>query len=52
VNYLLIVLAAAVQVASSCEPVPPEQPMAPMSLPPSISGMPPREAMTSSSVKM
>src|SRR3984957_20813605 len=27
VNYLLIVLAAAVQGASSCEPVPPEQPM-------------------------
>src|SRR5580700_6449420 len=52
VNYLLIVFAAAVQVASSCEPVPPEQPMAPINLPPSTSGMPPREAMTSSSVKI
>src|SRR4029077_1513462 len=43
VNYLLIVLAAAVQTASSCAPVPPEQPTAPMILPPSINGMPPRE---------
>src|ERR1700733_2015089 len=51
-GYLLIVFAAAVQVASSCEPVPPEQPIAPISLPPSTNGIPPREAMTSSSVRM
>jgi hypothetical protein len=35
---------------SSCEPVPPEQPIAPMSFPFSTSGMPPREAMTPSIV--
>jgi hypothetical protein len=35
---------------SSCEPVPPEQPMAPMSFPFSTSGIPPREAMTPSTV--
>lgn len=35
---------------SSCEPVPPEQPMAPMIRPASTSGMPPREAITSSRV--
>src|ERR1700694_3350525 len=48
--HLPIVAAAAAQTASSCEPVPPEQPMAPMILPPSTRGMPPREAMMSSSV--
>jgi hypothetical protein len=46
----LIVAAPALQTASSCDPVPPEQPIAPTSLPSSISGMPPREATTSSSV--
>jgi hypothetical protein len=49
--YLLMVAAAAIHTTSSCEPVPPEHPIAPMSLPPSISGMPPREAMTSSLTK-
>jgi hypothetical protein len=44
--------APAVHTTSSCEPVAPEQPMAPMILPSSISGMPPREAITSSSVAM
>src|ERR1700676_175923 len=48
--HLPIVAAAVAQTASSCEPVPPEQPMAPMILPPSSKGMPPREAMISSSV--
>jgi hypothetical protein len=41
----------AVQMASSCDPVPPEQPMAPVILPSSISGMPPRNATTSSRLK-
>ena len=36
---------------SSCEPVPPEQPIAPMIWPPSHQQMPPREAITSSSVR-
>src|SRR5438105_4965489 len=48
--YLLMVAAPAVHITSSCEPVAPEQPMAPISLPSSTSGMPPREAMTSSIV--
>ena len=39
--YLLISAAAAAQTASSCDPVPPEQPIAPMILPSSMSGMPP-----------
>ena len=51
-RYLLMPLAPAVQTASSWEPVPPEQPIAPMILPSSIKGIPPREAITSSSVKM
>jgi hypothetical protein len=45
----LIVAAAAVQITSSCDPVPPEQPMPPTILPSSISGIPPREAITPSS---
>jgi hypothetical protein len=40
----------ALQATSSCEPVPPEQPIAPMSFPPSTSGIPPREPITPSSV--
>jgi hypothetical protein len=52
INYLLMVAAPTMHTASSCEPVPPEQPIAPMILPSSISGMPPRDAMTSSSVRM
>ena len=50
-DYLLIVAAPALQPTSSCEPVPPEHPMAPISFPSSTSGMPPREAITSSSVR-
>ena len=45
---LLMRAAAAAHTASSCEPVPPEQPIAPMTLPFSVSGIPPRDAMTSS----
>ena len=45
---LLMTAAAAAHTASSCEPVPPEQPIAPMILPFSVSGIPPRDAMTSS----
>jgi len=44
----LIKAAAAAHTTSSCEPVPPEQPIAPMILPFSISGIPPRDATTSS----
>ena len=46
----LIVAAPTLQATSSCEPVPPEQPIAPISLPPSTRGMPPREAMIPSRV--
>jgi hypothetical protein len=46
----LIVAAPAMHTTSSCEPVAPEQPIAPMILLSSTSGIPPREAMTSSSV--
>jgi hypothetical protein len=49
-TYLLIVAAPTMQAASSCDPVAPEQPIAPISFPSSISGMPPREAIMSSSV--
>src|SRR5579864_3283654 len=35
--------APACEMVSSCEPVPPETPMAPTTLPPTISGLPPRE---------
>jgi hypothetical protein len=42
--------APALHTSSSCAPVPPEQPIAPTILPPSISGMPPRAAITPSSV--
>lgn len=42
--------APAFATTSSCEPVPPEQPIAPMILPPSTSGIPPREAITPSRV--
>ena len=38
------------ETTSSCEPVPPLTPMAPINLPPTTSGLPPREAITSSSV--
>jgi hypothetical protein len=51
-GYLLMVAAPALQTTSSCEPVAPEQPIAPMSLPSSISGIPPREATMSSRVAM
>ncbi len=51
VGYLMVA-APALQTTSSCEPVPPEQPMAPISLPPSMIGIPPRDAMTPSSVVM
>src|SRR4051794_606931 len=40
--------APALLTTSSCESVPPEQPMAPIILPFSMSGIPPREAMTPS----
>src|SRR6266540_1197254 len=49
-NPYLTVAAPALQTTSSCEPVPPEQPMAPISFPPSRSGIPPREPITPSSV--
>jgi hypothetical protein len=49
-RHLLTVAAPTVQAASSCDPAPPEQPIAPTNLPSSISGMPPRDAMMSSSV--
>ena len=42
--------APALQATSSCEPVPPEQPMAPITFPFSTSGIPPRAAMTPSIV--
>jgi hypothetical protein len=48
----LIVAAPTLHTTSSCEPVAPEQPMAPMSFPPSMSGIPPREAITPSSVSV
>jgi hypothetical protein len=48
--YLLIVPAPTKQAASSCELAPPEQPIAPISFPSSINGIPPREAIMSSSV--
>ena len=38
------------ETTSSCEPVPPLTPMAPISLPPTIKGLPPRDPITSSSV--
>ncbi len=41
---------AALQAISSWESVPPEQPIAPINLPLSISGRPPRDAMKPSSV--
>ncbi|SRR5258708_4242354 len=50
-SYRFTASAPALQTTSSCEPVPPEQPMAPTSLPPSRMGMPPRDAMTSSRVR-
>jgi len=50
-NPYLTVAAPALQTTSSCEPVPPEQPIAPMIFPPSNSGMPPREPMTPSRVR-
>jgi len=42
--------APAFATTSSCDPVPPEQPMAPTSLPASTSGIPPREPIIPSSV--
>jgi hypothetical protein len=47
-DHLLITAAPALLTTSSCESVPPEHPMAPTILPCSISGMPPRDAMTPS----
>src|SRR5204863_9324901 len=46
----LMVAAPTLQATSSCEPVPPEQPIAPTSLPACTSGIPPREPITSTSV--
>jgi len=40
----LTVAAPTLQATSSCDPVPPEQPIAPTIFPPSMSGIPPREA--------
>ena len=40
----------ACEITSSCEPLPPLAPIAPITLPPTTSGLPPREAITSSSV--
>jgi hypothetical protein len=40
----------ACETTSSCEPLPPLTPIAPINLPPTTSGLPPREAITSSSV--
>src|SRR5262249_31062476 len=51
-GYLSTRAAPAAQITSSCDPVPPEQPTAPMILPSSINGMPPRDATTSSRLKM
>ena len=49
-HYLLMTAAPALQVTSSCELVPPEQPIPPTSLPSSMRGSPPRDAMIPSSV--
>ena|ERR1035438_4406049 len=49
-QYYLKSAAPTLQAASSCEPVPPEQPIAPTSFPSSTSGIPPRDAMTPSRV--
>lgn len=46
----LITAAPTFATTSSWEPAPPETPIAPMSFPFSTSGIPPREAMTPSSV--
>ncbi len=46
----LIVAAPALHATSSCDPVPPEQPIAPTIFPPSMSGIPPREAIMPSRV--
>lgn len=43
-NYLTVA-APTLQAASSCDPVPSEQPIAPTIFPASMSGIPPREAM-------
>jgi len=45
-DYWLSAAIPALATTSSCAPVPPEQPMAPIILPPSINGTPPREATT------
>jgi hypothetical protein len=50
-RYYLTVAAPALHATSSCDPVPPEQPIAPMSFPLSTSGIPPRVAITPSSVR-
>lgn len=49
-EHYLMVAAPTLQATSSCEPVPPEQPIAPIIFPPSTSGIPPREPITPSSV--
>ena len=41
----LMVATPALDATSSCEPVPLEQPIAPINLPPSTIGMPPRDSM-------
>jgi hypothetical protein len=51
-THLLTTAAPALQTTSSCAPVAPEQPTAPISLPSLMSGMPPRDAMIPSIVKM
>src|SRR6185437_4716873 len=43
VRYYFSAATPACEIVSSCEPLPPETPMAPMSLPPTTSGLPPRE---------
>jgi hypothetical protein len=47
-KYYLRPATPACEIVSSCEPVPPLTPMAPMILPPTTSGLPPREAIKAS----
>src|SRR5450759_3076792 len=48
-RYYLSAATPACESTSSCAPAPPLTPMAPITLPPTISGLPPRDAITSSS---
>jgi hypothetical protein len=50
--FYVTVAAPALHTTSSCDPVPPEQPIAPISFPFSTSGIPPRKAIAPSSVSM